>query len=355
MTKEHSGASKSLERQAPWDKNDAVIWLASTLTLHRNIEKFLFPRMLENARKVQLLALIAKALLQTKEFQSHTLIKAHELTAIERDFFLEHYLIFDGLQETHAGQAFMLDDTGQLISLINIKDHLVLSLTDTSGDLEEAWAALMRIENTVGQNVRFAFSQKFGFLTSDPMLSGTALIISAFMHVPVLVHLGLLQEHLEKEKNDAIIATGLQGNPEELIGDILLLKNAYTLGVSEEAIISTLRNAILKVLLAEKSARSMVKKEKNAVIQDKISRALGILKYSYQLETGEALSALSLVKLGIELGMIKEMTIREVNQLFFTCRRGHLTTLLKEKIPAELIASERARFFREKTGPLGFV
>ena len=141
---------------------------------------------------------------------------------------------------------------------------------------------------------------------------------------------------------------GLQGSPEDLVGDILTIRNRYTLGVTEDTIISTLRNAILKVLVAEKSARSKIKSEDNTPIKDKISRALGVLKYSYQLETLEALSAISFVKLGIELGWVKGLSVQEINKIFFTCRRAHLNYCLKEKIPQEQVAAKRAEFIREK-------
>src|SRR5439155_314028 len=107
------------------------------------------------------------------------------------------------------------------------------------------------------------------------------------------------------------------------------------------------RNAILKLLVAEKSARNTIKAENTTSIKDKISRALGILKYSFQLETVEALSSISLVKLGVELEWIKNISLLELNKIFFTCRRAHLSYSLKEKIPAEEVSARRAEFLKE--------
>lgn len=348
MDKQALEPSRIASHFAPWDQNDNVIWLASTLGLHRNIEKFQFPHKLDAERKKQLLGLISKAILSEDELSDPYIVKAEDLLALERDFLLEHFLIFEGFSEARQGEAFALDQTGQFIALLNLKDHVQLQLTDTTGDLEKAWAHLMAIENGMAPVLNFAFSSKFGFLTPDPMHCGTGLVISAYLHLPTLIHLNMLQELLEKEKNEAILHLGLQGNPEELIGDILVIRNSYTIGVNEETIISTLRNAILKFLVAEKSARASVKGENNTIIKDKISRALGVLKYSYRLETVEALAAISLVKLGIEIGWIKEMGVREINDLFFNCRRGHLCYHLKEKVPNEEMASRRASFLRKR-------
>lgn len=338
--------SKLASHLLPWDNNENVIWLASTLCLYRNIEKFKFPIKLEVERKKQILALIARAILQVKELKNPFDIKAEDLQPLEKEFLQEHFLIFEGFQEARQGEGFILDDTGEFIALLNLKDHIRLQFTDITGDLEKTWAKLVSLECELNPDLNFAFSQKFGFLTSDPAHAGTGLLISAYLHLPALIHQGQLGELIEQEKGQAVLCTGLQGIPEDYIGDIVTVRNAYVLGVNEENIISTLRNAILKFLIAEKSMRSKLKTEGAPTLKDKISRALGTLKFSYQLETVEALSAISYVKLGIEMGWVKGLTVQQVNKLLFTCRRAHLNYVLKEKISIDDAASKRAEYLR---------
>lgn len=340
--------------EAPWDKNENVIWLASTLRIHRNIDKFKFPSKLEDERKKHLRELVANELMDLKEIPQSYSIKAEDLSPLEKDFFLEHFLIFDGFHEGRQGNAFVLDPTGQFIALLNVKDHLQLQLTDCSGDLEKTWSKLIAIENGVSSKFKFSFSQKFGFLTSDPALCGTGLVVSAFLHLPALIHLGKIQDFSEQIKNDGVVSFGLQGDPEELVGDMLVIRNSHTLGLNEESILGLVRSTILKLLVAEKSARTSIAKEHNTSVIDAISRSLGILKFSYQLETVEALYAISHVKLGIELGWIQGMSVQEVNKLFFGCRRAHLNYNLHEKIPHEQIAAKRADFLRSQFAHLNF-
>ena len=339
--------SKIVTTLQPWDKNENVIWLASTMALHRNIEKFKFPHKLELEKKRHIVELISKALNSFEKLESPFLLYADELSPIEKNFLLEHFLVFEGFQEATHGEAFTVDESGQFLALINVKDHLRLSVTDTEGDLEKSWGKLVSYENSLTTAFNFAFSQKFGFLTADPKLSGTGLVIEAFIHLPALIHLGELQDFLEKEKNDACLVSGLLGNPDELIGDIVTIRNAFTLGVNEETIISTLRSAILKFVLFEKNARGRIQGEKITHFMDLVSRAVGTLKSSYELETVEALNALSLVKLGVELGWVKMLSVQQCNKLLFGVRRSHLNYHLKENIPNEKVAARRADFLRE--------
>lgn len=338
--------------KTPWENNESNILLASTVKLLRNVEKYPFVSKLDTERKRQLLTLLLNAHPKEKLLQNPKILKSEDSTPLEKEFLMEHYLIFEGFQEALQGSAFIIDDTGQLLIQLNVKDHISLQYTDCSFELEHSLKLLIQLENWLSQSLRFAFLPKFGFLTQDPLVCGTALIISTYLHVPALIHLDKLTTFLEKEKSDSIYSTGLQGNPNELIGDILVIKNSYTLGTNEETIISTIRNFALKLILAEKSARSEITELKLPHIQDKISRALGTLKFSYQLETIESLAAISLLKLGVELGWIKGTSIRDINTLFFDTRRAHLVCKIGEVIPHEEIATKRARFLREKAATI---
>ncbi len=346
--------SPLMSLHAPWDHNNNVIWLASTLRLCRNIEKFKFPQKLEVDKKRHILQLASKTVLQSSDLTNPYLLNIEDMAPSEKEFLIEHFLLSEGFQEAGVGAAFGLDQTGELIILFNIKEHIQIQHTDCSGDLEQAWRKIVSIENQMTANINFAFSQKFGFLTANPLYCGSGLLISAYLHVPALIHQRVLSDHLENEKMEGIITTGLQGSPDDLVGDILMLRNTHTLGVSEETIFSTMRNSILRLVVAEKDTRAALKVSKNIQFKDHISRSIGSLQSSYQLDATEALSALSFLKLGIELGWVKGMNVEEINKLFFDSRKSHLNYLLQAKDSHEEIATARADFLRDKTAKLQF-
>lgn len=339
---------------APWNHNKNAIWIASTVRLCRNIEKFKFPQKLEAERKSQVLQLTSKAVLQAPSLVNPYILKADVISPAEKEFLIEHFLLFEGFQEAGAGAAFGLDETGETIVLFNIKEHIQIQATDCSGDIEKAWAKVVAIENKLATEVNFAYSPKFGYLTGDPLHAGTGLLVSAYLHVPALIHQHTLTEHLEKEKLEGIMTTGLQGSPDDLVGDILMLRNSHTLGLNEEAIISSVRNAILRIVVAEKDARSKIKASEDVFFKDHICRAIGLLKHSYKLDAQESLSALSFLKLGLELGWVKGMSIEDINTLFFDSRRSHLIYLLHNEETKADIAVQRAEYLREKASKLQF-
>ena len=328
----------------PWKDNSNVIWLGSTITLNRNLEKFNFPGKLENDKKKQIISLVGKDLLAHPSLKNPKLIKAEDMLPIEKEFLGEHFLSPQSFHQAHAGEAFILDETGQFLGLFNLTDHLSLQWIDCKGELEATWDRLVQIEMQLNKKINFAYSPQFGFLTSDPTQSGTALIVYIYLHLPSLIYSGTLNQIISGYKDDGIEQTGLQGDPNEIIGDIVVFHNAYTLGVTEENIISSLHTFATKLQGEEKKLRLQMKKEESPSMKNRISRAFAILLHSYQIEAVEALNAISLLKLGVDLDWVTGTTIASLNELSFNCRRAHLLCQCGSKISQEEVLHKRAEF-----------
>lgn len=331
----------------PWDNNQHHIWLASTISIQRNLEKFNFPGKLDKERLRQIVPLVANPLLSSSLLNNPTLIQAAEIGPLEKEFLLEHFLTKQDLHQTQIGEAFVIDSSGEFLAAINIRNHILIQIIDCQEELEASWERLIKIETELEKRISFSFSPRFGFLTADPFQAGTALSVAIFLQLPALIHTDKANDVLEKYQDDYVTITGIQGNPTEVIGDVLVLQNSYTLGVNEESIISSLRLLSTKLQVEEKAARNLLSKEESAEMKDRVSRAFGILIHSYQIEAIEALNAISLLKLGIDLNWLTGVSIKQLNQLFFTCRRAHLLCQMETNIKQEEIPHKRAEFIHQ--------
>lgn len=332
----------------PWNHNDNGIWLASTISLYRNIEKFKFPVKLDADRQKQIIAALSKELLSNQQLSDPKLIRADEVNSLQKEYLVEHFLTTQSFHQAHSGEAFVVDSSGEFLAALNVRDHIQLEFIDCRGELESMWNKLVQIESALGKSVSYAFSPKYGFLTSDFNVCGTGLQVSVFLQLPGLVHTETVDEALEKLADEALSVSGIQGNPTEIIGDVIVVSNNYTLGLTEENIIALLRSFTTKMLVEEHGARAKIlHDENNAEIKDRVSRAFGILIHSYQIEAVEALNAISLLKLGVELGWMNGVSVRELNSLFFNCRRAHLLHQYGEKIKQEEIPHKRAEYIHK--------
>lgn len=333
----------------PWETEINPIWLATSFILHRNLAKYNFPPKMEEKHFEQTLSLLKEQLLKPSFLQNPTWLPAAEVSALDKEFLYEHFLCLEGFQNTLAGQGFILDNSGHFLAELNIQNHLQMQLTDCQGSWEKAWNRLSEIDTAIGDAVDFAFSPKFGYLTAEPSLCGTGLTVQAYLHLPALIHTGQLKETLLKQKEEGISVAGMEGNLEEIIGDLIVIGNTFTLGINEESIIHSVHSMAMKLMAMEKSLRSHLQTEKSAEIKDLVSRAFGLLLHSYQLQTKEAWGALSLIKLGLQLDWIGGTTDAKLNTLFFHCRRGHLLHILDapQLTDPQEIARRRAEYLHK--------
>ncbi|MFV0340061.1 MAG: protein arginine kinase [Parachlamydiaceae bacterium] len=339
---ESSNPPLFVEDLAPWNDNPHSIWLASTLQLYRNVDKFHFPAKLSPDKRKQLVSFLGKEAGKLKEFKQPTLIKSEESSPVDKEFLVEHCMTNEGFTQAAQGEAFFFDKSGECLLSFNVEDHIHFHYMDTKGELERSFSKLANMEAELGKTVVYAYSTKFGFLTSNPAVCGTGLVATLFLQLSGLIHSGKLNETLENLKDEAVEVQGLLGGGKDWVGDIAQVSNQYSLGVNEESILSSLRNFSTRLIAEETAERERLKV--SSEMKDKVARAFGLLIHSYQIETVEALNEIALLKFGLEMGWIQGTDMNTLNRLFFTCRRGHLLRYLGGKTSMEEVPHKRAEF-----------
>lgn len=335
----------ALINSTPWNKEDQAIWIASSLILRRNLARYNFPSKFQDSDGNQVLESLRKAVTSTKQIENPHYFPFQELSNTDRELIFEHFLFSKAYEEPPNDSAMIIDDKAETLTLINTGNHLEMRTLSLSPQWEKSWSTLAHMENEIGKAVGFAFSPRFGYLTADPATCGTGLTIQAYLHLPALIHGGQLQSALANAEDDEVLFMSLSGDLNELIGDLIIVENNYTLGMSEEAIFHAIQTATTKLIGAEKTMRAHLKEEPSIAIKDMTSKAFGLIVHSFQLETKEALDLLSIMKLGLALDYISGVTDEKLSELYYKCRRGHLTKLFPEE---KELGQKRADYLQQE-------
>jgi protein arginine kinase len=121
-----------------------------------------------------------------------------------------------------------------------------------------------------------------------------------------------------------MVVRGLFGEGSDASGSIFQISNQTTLGESEEGIIKHLTGVLNTIIEQELNAREKLIEGEATKLYDKIGRAYGILQNGYLLNSGEAMNLLSLIRLGIDLGVFADSQRAVVDRLFIECQPGHI-------------------------------
>ena len=156
-----------------------------------------------------------------------------------------------------------------------------------------------RLDAELGQRLAFAFHPEFGYLTSCPTNVGTGLRASVLIHLPGLVLTKEISKVLQGLAQVGLTFRGLYGEGSEVVGNFFQLSNQTTLGSSEHELLDHLGKMVRQVMDYEEQARQVLLRDAPAIIEDKVWRAYGLLRYARALSFEEAMNLLSGVRLGV--------------------------------------------------------
>lgn len=332
----------------PWDKEGSSLWPLSTFTLRRNLVRYPFPHKQTASQAQHVKESIQEAFVKSSLIKDPIFLDFSHLSTSQKEFLFEHFFVPDGVFEDRPHQGLIIDPSGTFLVGVNFCDHLILQMIDCKSSWHQTWNQLSTIESTLGQFLDYAFSSRFGFLTSNIHYCGAGLTIRAYLHLPALFQTSSYESLLSQEKEEDFLITPIGASQEDsLQGDLIILQNKYNLGTSEDHLLRSLYATANRLINSERNSRSSLKTSDDAVMKDMISRSFGILLHSYQIPTQEAFSALSLLKLGVDLGWVKGISDAQINTLFFKCRRGHLLVKEQKELSQEQLLHKRAECFHE--------
>ncbi|RAK16714.1 protein arginine kinase [Anoxybacillus vitaminiphilus] len=305
---------------------DSDIVLSSRIRLARNIEDFQFPTVFTNEEAKEIVELFEKTFAHKSyvPFGKFELLKMNELQPIEKRVLVEKHLISPHLAEDCAFGACLLSENEEVSIMINEEDHIRIQCLFPGLQLTEALDVANQLDDWIETHVNYAFDEKRGYLTSCPTNVGTGMRASVMMHLPALVLTQQMNRIIPAINQLGLVVRGTYGEGSEALGNIFQISNQITLGKSEEDIVEDLKSVVQQLIAQERMAREALVKTSNIQLEDRIFRSYGILTNSRIIESKEAAQCLSDVRLGIDLGYIKNVSRSILNELMILMQPGFL-------------------------------
>lgn len=276
-----------------------------------------------------------------------------ESPQLDRQLLVERHLI--SRQHATAGdevpRAVAIDPDETFSIMINEEDHLRMQVLRSGMQLSEAYDQIDRIDNALEQQLDFAYSRRFGYLTACPTNVGTGIRVSVMLHLPALKLTGEIEKVRRAARDMHLAVRGLFGEGSEALGDLYQVSNQTTLGKSEQEILADFEHGVLPQIVAyEQQARQALLKQRPAQLDDKVWRAWAVLTHARVMGTDEVLQLLSHLRLGVNLGRIDHIDIRTINALFLLTQPAHLQKLNQREMDVAERRLARATLIRQRLG-----
>ena len=315
---------------------ESDIAISSRIRLARNIDGFTFVDWSDDKIKQQVIELSKEAVFSSSCMNDAFYIDMSVLSPIDKQFLIERHLISrEHAIETERKAVFI--GNGEIASImVNEEDHLRLQVMQSGIALYEAWAIMTKLEKELERKMKFAFSDEWGYLTACPTNTGTGLRASVMMHLPAIVMTAQINGLIKAVSKLGLTVRGFFGEGTEAVGNFFQVSNQVTMGHGEAETIDNLTRIITQIIAQERGSRDFLREKKKDAIEDKVSRAYATLESAHIITSSETIDLLSLVRLGIGLGMVKGLNRQKLNDLFILIQPAHLQKLAgKELSPSE--------------------
>jgi len=333
-------------------ESDVVV--STRIRLARNHAAFPFTSRASPHQKAEIEQLIREKVAKLDLAPPLEYLNVSKLNQLDRQFLVERQLISRELANADGPRAVAFDNRESVSLMINEEDHLRLQVMRSGLALDEAWQDIDRVDDLLEQKIDYAFGDEFGYLTACPTNVGTGMRASVMLHLPALGLTKQIEKVFRALQKINLVVRGLYGEGSRASGDFYQISNQVTLGKSETAALSEIREVNRQILDYERQARALILRETRQAIQDRVARAVGTLQSATMMTSEETMELLSSVRLGVNIGLVGELPIGVVNELFLHTQPAHLQKLMGTQLDGEERNAARARYLRTRlrdTGP----
>jgi len=281
-------------------RSDVVI--SSRIRLARNLAGFKFLHRCSKAESTQILDKLKDVIISLDLGDKVFYLSVDKAPTLDRHFLVERHLISRHHAFGKGPRGVVIAQKESFTAMINEEDHLRIQVLKGGLQLSECAEQINRIDDMIEQKVDYAFSPRYGYLTACPTNLGTGIRVSVMLHLPALKMTGQIEKFLNATKDMNLAVRGLFGEGTEAAGDFYQLSNQVTLGVSEKQIVSQFENQIIPDIVEyENAARNQLLAKQPDVLDDKVARAMALLRNAHLISSQEALFLLSHLRMGINM------------------------------------------------------
>jgi len=310
-------------RRGPEDR----VVLSSRVRLARNLEGCPFPGTAKKEQRQKVLSALRPAVESLKVMSQGFGTDMDELTALDKTLLVERHLISREHAARNVGSGLVLSRDESVCVMINEEDHLRMQALLPGFQIREAWKAIDSVDSELEKSVQYAFSPTLGYLTACPTNLGTAIRVSAMLHLPGLVLSEQINAIVQSVNKLGLAVRGLYGEGTEALGNIFQVSNQMTLGEAEVSIAERLEKVLKQIVEHEENARATLLERAPKTVYNHIGRAYGVLANAHSISSKETMNLLSFLRLGMELGHFPGVERAVVDELFILTQPAHLQRL----------------------------
>lgn len=269
--------------------------------LARNLAGINFPAAITREQSEKVVSSVLDAM--EPVISNYNVYDLDEISENEIGELIEKHLISPGFKKSNIKRVAVIAKDMSVSIMVNEEDHIRIQCFAPGLDSDTVLDTAGKIDALLRERLKYAYHDKYGYLTACPTNCGTALRLSAMLHLPALAMSGAVAQLVRECANEGMTVRGVYGEGSEAPGNIYQISNQITLGVNAKDILDKFSQIMDMIINAEGTLREKIKNTISPQVKDKIMRSEGVFKSAYMISGSEYLSLLSLVRMGTYIGL----------------------------------------------------
>lgn len=325
-------------------------YVSSRIRLTRNRYDFSFPHRLKTEEAYRLIEQLRAELSELPDQAGEVMRGAllSEIPEVERMAMRERRIVNSSILERKAPAALLLSESENISLVLNGDDHIRLQCLSPNFHLYELWEKANRLDDYINERIRYAFDDRYGYLTSFPTNVGTGMRANVVVHLPALSTGRQFPNLLESMTQFGVTIRGVYGNGKENYGALYDISNSKTLGLSEREILDLVSKVVSQLNSEENQVRKKSLEAHRLERVDETFKSYGMLKYARKLTIRDALRYLSQVMAGIADGIVRTESPCSMYRLYLGVQPSNLIAGATEPVDREKIDAVRADYIRRE-------
>ncbi len=325
--------------------------LSTRIRLSRNVAGSRFPDTMGKGEREELDKSLRSFYLERGSyFQKRNSCAFAAMTPLTRRLLGERKILSPRQEEFRRGYALLGEDESVNV-VLGLDDHILLLGLSNGFGLPGLYGRIKAFEEETEGRFPFARDGDRGILTSRIGESGTGLRVSVLMQLPALTLLEDMDRLFLALMDRGLAIRGYNDEEDPSLGGLYQIYIGSGAGFKRDGeILNSFTEAVKILSVKEEACRREINRGRYPQLEDRIYRSLGLLRYCRLLSEEEAMKHLMLVRQGISLGWITEISLEVLSALQIFTGRAHLEGILMEEgtIPTPGgIDERRARLIRE--------
>lgn len=284
--------------------DDVVVF--SEVGLARNLAEFDFRDKIGNddaARLVEKVRALTKEL-AGGECEEYYSCNVNRLPEIERNILIEQHAISPELACKKQDTGLIISEDESVSIMINEEDHILITSRAAGSNIRKAWKNADRIDNYIDSKLRYAYSDRYGYLTTCMSDVGTGMHCSYILSLPALAMSGKFDSIRDEVSKIGAVMKDVYSEENKTRCFMFRITNQRTLGCSEPEIIENLDQVVGQIVALERKRRAAWIENERDEVEDKVYRSYGVLQHTRLITCKDAMMLLAQLKLGADIGLI---------------------------------------------------